>query len=663
MSRRVSQWWSAGCVVAIGALVLEVPAATKFTVGPGLTTQTNTEVALAPDPQKGIENAQILVEEMAINEDLGTGASVSYHMRAKIFTTEARSLADVKIYFNKRGADLKEWWGRVLQPDGSVQELTKGALKQQSVAKVGWDETAEYVGALPGVGPGSVIDFGYTIRYEGIGVQRRLPLQREYYVNYLRYRWRPSRLVQPAWRISRGEGLKVTAGDEDREVWVEAHDLPPVKGEPMAPPLTELSASALFYYLVGGTKYEDVWDLHGKREDRLVDEFAPRAVVQKFLATLNLPTDQPPLDKARAVHDWIGKNLRNLSRLTAEEEEIEQTRDQQKKRERENSTLKGILETREAYNGQLQRMFVAACRQLGLDAYIVATVDRTEKFFDEKWRDETQFDGHVAAIRLPGQSDSDFLFDAPGSGLPFGQVPWWFSGVRGLLATKAGGRPLLVMPTQARQNLSEINAAVTFDDTNSGFAYTLSRKDQGGAGYTERLGLRRSTSAQRREQLEQLCGKSSMHEISRAEAPELRQLDAPFHLECAGEVTIDEVDDSVDRYSFAVDGPWFSPVPGLTAKTRRYPVVLDYPPATMATLTIKPPHGFKLGTVPAPIKIEKPFGRYLLTVTPQDGAFVVQRVFALLDLVTKPDRYPELLGFLDEVRQADRTAVNFDRVR
>ncbi|MDX1390160.1 MAG: DUF3857 domain-containing protein, partial [Acidobacteriota bacterium] len=154
-------------VPAILFAAVASPGHAKKGIGPGPIVMSDEEKLLEADPAQGIEHAVILVEETTRIENAGPVMRIVFHLRAKILSNEGRALADIEIPFPRKGAKLREFWGRTILPDGTVHELKKTDLDRQVLVKAGRSGIEIAKAALPGVVPGCVIDFGYVLTMNG----------------------------------------------------------------------------------------------------------------------------------------------------------------------------------------------------------------------------------------------------------------------------------------------------------------------------------------------------------------------------------------------------------------------------------------------------------------------------------------------------------------
>ncbi|MBP7147659.1 MAG: DUF3857 domain-containing protein [Acidobacteria bacterium] len=618
------------------------------------------ERALTADPAAGIEHAVILVEDTDYNESLPTSVEVSYHLRAKILSNEGRELANITIPHNMKRGKLKKWWGRTILPDGKVLELPEHELTPQTIAK--YSSIFQYSvlkGALPGVVPGAVIDVGYTVRAEQDHVSTQtVELQRPWPVRRLRYRWVPFRGYSASYVLLHGEGRDVSVNAGRSAVMISANNLDPLPDEPLMPPAREVRASVILYYLLSSERTPQAyWDLEAKRLDRETASYCARSHVQHLLAAMQIAPDLDLEGKLRAAYDWIGANLRIESLATAEEQEEAAADDEGDRSRRE--TLNTLLETKKGSTSQLTRAFIAAARQLGAEAELVLGADRTEGFWNPQLMDVAQLPWRFAAVRAPGAKDWTFV--APGQGLPYGQVPWWLTGVSGFVAAKAGGQAVPIPPAQADQSVRETSAKVTFGEENESIGVAWSQRGSGQVGYGTRRWLRQMTPDEREKELQDICGASEDFEVTESATANLDDLSAAFEITCSGEFIGDSVDPEVGTYGFTWSGPWVQALPDVVAPKRRHPVVFNYPYVDHAVIEVTAPHGFVPKAPPAPVDLSGAFGNFHRTISATETGFRIERTFALRAVVAKAEYYDLLLRWLQDIRKSDLVPVEFRR--
>ncbi|MCI0567759.1 MAG: DUF3857 domain-containing protein [Acidobacteria bacterium] len=632
---------------------------TELQIVPGAKAMSAEEKALAPDPALGTQHGILLVDETLRDESTGTESNVSRHIRAKIFSNEARSLGDIEIPFNSENGILKKWWGTTILPDGTVLELKQGDLKQQELARTRGDQMAVMKASLPGIVPGSVIDYGYQFQERGFYNTLRVDIQQTSPVIEFRYRWVPCLGLSANYLLSHAENLAIHPVKDQRSVLITAANLPGVLDEPRMPPEQESHASVTFFYRRTSNKPEDFWDLESKRLTRRAQTFTKQKPIEQLVASMNLPAGADLKIRLKAAYDWCSANFRNKTLRTAEEAEADASDEDEKSPPWQ--TAVDLISAKEGTARQLDYLFFGVARALGAEANLVLATDRTERFFDPRLLSLEQFDWTLVAVRAPGEGDDHLIFVDLGSGLPFGEIPWWLTGSRAFMASPAGYRVVLLHPSDPKKNILQTKATISFN-LEEGTAFMSWTIDGAGQqGLTGRWKLRGLGPEDRQKELDSYCGASGDLEVSRAEAPKLHDLRASYHLECEATLMNTSLHPGLGTYSFRFMGPYTEATPRFTAPTRTQKIIFDYPRIETLNLDVKTPEGFVPSGVPPVAQVESPFGKYALFISITPEGYHVERLYALTALVVPSTEYEPLKRFFMDVAKADDTALPFKR--
>ncbi len=650
--------WKLALVLAAVAAATATRASksTAIEIKPGPAAMSEAEKAIVSDPATGAQHGVVLLEETARNDNLGAEYQLEYHLRAKILSAEGRGLADVAIPVNHGMSDLMTWWGRTILPDGRVVELPKDGLKAQAVVKTSSRESYELKGALPGVVPGAVVDFGYVVRGEGLARLNQVYLQFRWPARMIRYRWIPNTFFPAAYVALHTDAAKVTIKADRTSVLVSAVDQLPVQNEPYMPPKHELLASVSFYYTEANESLEDYWNLTAKRVETDLKEFSNAGAIRDAIHEMAIPSGVPMQEVLRTAYDWIGTNIKNTGLESAEEEEAAD------KKDKDTHNAKTVLKAKEGSPRQLDFLFAGIARALGAEAQIVFTTDRSERYWSTGLKTLDQFGYSFVAVRGPGEGDDKWILVDAGSGLPYGEVPWRATGTMGFLSGAKGWAQVGVPPSPPAKNRSETRVAISFSDDNETIQAKWSRIALGASGMDMRRWLRDLDPPKRKKELDTLCGAREGGEVSAADLPGLDDDSAPFQIGCDVEVGESNLTESIGRYSLTLLGVWSEEAPDLPEATRTFPVIFEYPRAETDSIDVAAPHGFKPKDPPAPVTLRSPYGSYQLTVSKTATGYHVERSFSLLPVIVKPPDYTVLKQYVDAVRKADRTAVAFDRV-
>lgn len=637
---RGSRLWVLAAIVGAASALPVRAKSTRIRIEPGPSFITGEEKAIGPDPGAGIEHGVILIDETQLNDAYGANVERRSHVRAKILSNEARDMADVEILL-RPDEKITGWWGKTLLPDGTVLELPESELVEQPIARLGRWRVRAFKGALPGVVPGSVIDYGYTVKGEYFYKTREIVAQRRWPVRRFRYRWKPLNHLPAAYRIYGPEGLDVTASRNVSTVLVTARDLPPVPVEPYMPPAHEVRLSVMLYYLAPGDNFKGFWKQISKR----VEEESRGGyddVVEDALSGIDVDPKAPLAGKLEAAYGWIAEHVRNPLIEAAG-----------KPREASTEAL-GSMES-------IDRLFIHVARRLGAEAHVVLAPDRTRHYWDTGLKTGRQFDTTLVAVRAPGARDEEAILVDPSSGLAFGEIPWWVSGANGLLADVKNPRAIFLPPADPHSNRRSVTVDIHFTGDGSKLIADWTSTAKGQTGLAELQTLSGLPEDEYQRGLESLCGSGPDTEVTEVEHsvifPPLRS-----GLACTSQHDSGAAGASIGRYHLRWIGPWIHPLPHLPSGPRTHPVVFDFSRIDVVELTVAPPPGFRPGGTAVVRDFSGPYGKYRLEISRDATGYTVKRALALLALAVPAAEYDALLTFLAKVRRADSTVLEFERI-
>ncbi len=368
---------------------------------------------------------------------------------------------------------------------------------------------------------------------------------------------------------------------------------------------------------------------------------------------MNVPPDGDLSAKLSAVHRWLSVNIKHASFRTVEETEASEDVKDPK------FNAKAVLQSGRAVGRQLDYLYYGFAKLLRAEPYIVLTTDRTDHFFNPNLLSESQFDYSLVAVHIPGEAPDKFTFVDTGSGVSYGELPWWISGSRGFMADPKGAKVVVLRAPDPLKNSSETRTKISFNVEDGTASIRWSRADSGQAGRSDRMRLRGESPEERRKTFEDLCGSYGSFEVTRAEAPGLEDLYQGLHLECEGTLTDTNFTSELGRYSFRFDGAWEENVPELTSPTRIHPVIFSFPRVDKNVIDIDAPSGFVVADPPPSTKLDSPYGHYALSISATQSGYHVERTFSIDTVGVAAAEYEPLRRFLSQVHQADRTPVEF----
>ena len=77
------------------------------------------------------------------------------------------------------------------------------------------------------------------------------------------------------------------------------------------------------------------------------------------------------------------------------------------------------------------------------------------------------------------------------------------------------------------------------------------------------------------------------------------------------------------------------------------------------TIRIHMPRGFKLDELPAPVKIESPYGELDAEWMVSSAEIVIKQTLEIRDKVARPSEYPDVRGFFDKLAGAEAAPIVF----
>jgi len=616
---------------------------------------TDEEKALQANPSTGSEHGIILATESERDEREPGSAHVSLRVRAKIFSNEGRDLGNVEIPISKKSI-LQNFWGWTLLPDGTVLELKKEQLQEQLIVDSRSQKIRAMKGSLPGIVPGCVIEYGFQLTQPEVFSWRRVELQGTWPIRTMKHRWFPAKnSLKASLLMSRTEHLPISYTTEDQgDVLVTGKDIPALVEEPFMPPIKEVRGAAVFYYRYGPDTVSGYWNDLASMYSSIAEDFAKGLVYKDYLERMNLPPNGDLNARLKAMHRWLSVNIKHASFRTLEETEAssEDVKDPK-------FNAKAVLQSGRAVGRQLDYLYYGFAKVLGAEPYLVLTTDRTDHFYNPNLLSESQFNYSLVAVHLPGEAPDKFTFVDTGSGVSYGELPWWISGSRGFMADPKGAKVVVLRAPDSGQNASETKTNISFNLEEGTASIHWSRADSGQTGRSDRMDLRGQSPEERVKTLDSLCGSQGSFEVTRAEAPGLEDLYQGLHLECEGTMTDTNFTSDLGRYSFQFDGPWEEGVPELTSPTRVHPVIFSFPHVDKNVIDIDAPSGFVAADPPPSTKLDSPYGHYVLSISATSSGYHVERTFSIDTVGVTAAEYDPLRRFLSEVRQADRMPVEF----
>jgi hypothetical protein len=342
----------------------------------------------APAVEKDAD-AEALFWEVRVDYDADAGMTLNHYVRIKIFNErgrEAQSRIDI-LAPKVRGfeTEIKEVAARTIKPDGSVVELKKDDIFERVVVKASGVKVKAKTFSLPGVEPGSVIEYRWKeIRRDSFTLYEEFEFARDIPVQQVRYFIKPlSNTVYGMRAQTFHTGMTPFQKEKDGFFSMTMTNVPAFREEPRMPPEHAVRPWMLvFYSAENNSSAQQFWANYGKE---VYDQHKPmmkagddvkRAAAE---ATAGAANDEEKLDR---IFAYVRAKVKNVGDVASGF-----TSDQVEKM-KENKNPGDTLKRGVGSWHDIDMLFAAMASASGFDARVAKVGDRAEDFFDPTFPDD-----------------------------------------------------------------------------------------------------------------------------------------------------------------------------------------------------------------------------------------------------------------------------------
>lgn len=382
------------------------------------------------------------------------------YARIKILSEEGRKQGNVEIPFLKGFSNIKSIQARTIHPDGSIVDFS-GQIYEKMVVKAKGLQFLAKTFSMPDVQVGSIIEYKYLWTFpEDRTLNTSWLLSEELFTKHGKFSLRPHSQypLRTSWSHGLPQGATPPVNDHGI-IRMEIQDIPGFQIEDFMPPVDELKYRVDFVYTrITETDSEKFWNNEAKWRYSGIQVFTDKKKeMEEAIAQIISPDDSPE-QKLQEIYSRCQK-IRNTS-FERETTKVEEDRQNPKLIENVEDVWKRGYGTRL----QITLLFLALARSAGFDSSPVLISTRDKHFFDPKLMNAPDLNRDVVLVRVNGQ---DIFLDPGVPFAPFGLLPWYETGVRGLRIDKEGGTwAKTTLPETAASGV-ERKAKLTLDDTGS----------------------------------------------------------------------------------------------------------------------------------------------------------------------------------------------------
>ncbi|MDT5268164.1 MAG: hypothetical protein QOH49_350 [Acidobacteriota bacterium] len=369
--------------------------------------------AAAPAVEKDAD-AEALFWEVYIDDSQPTELSLKHYVRIKVFNERGRdSQSKVELPYYGRH-QIKDIAARVVKPDGTIVELKKEDVFDRTVVKISGEKMKVKSFALPGVEPGSIVEYRWREVHPGgsadglrLSFQRNIPVRSVAY--YLKpfggMRYRP---------VNMGDAR--FEKDKDGFFRMAMTNMPAFREEPRMPPEDSVRAWAFLYYSdERKLDAEQYWKETGKKfYEILKDQIKPNDEVKTAVAGIvgDAKTDA---EKLQRIYDFCRTRIKNVS-----DDAAGLTPDEREKL-KDNKSPSDTLKRAQGTGGDIDFLFAALARAAGFDARVALSGNNDDFFFDRSFMHYTFLGSSFVAVRV---GDAWQFFSPAEMYTPYGMLGW-----------------------------------------------------------------------------------------------------------------------------------------------------------------------------------------------------------------------------------------------
>src|SRR5262245_9569474 len=331
----------------------------------------------APVVEKDAD-AEVLLWEVFINDSSATTTDFLHFIRIKVFNDrgkESQSKVDIS-YFT--GVQIKDISGRTVKPDGSIIELKKDAIFDRELVKLGRYKLKAKSFAMPGIEPGSIIEYRWKEVHENGANYVKLYFQRDIPVHTVRYYLKPYPYSDYPMKAIPFQGKPAPfVKEKDGYYRIEMTNMPAFREEPRMPPEDQVRTWMLVYYAPDLKKDAmTFWKDFGKTQYELYKgEMKFNDEVRKASAEA-IGDAQAPDQKLERIYNFCRSKIRNVN-----DDASGLTPDQLKKM-KENKSASDTFKRGYGTGADINFLFAAMAMAAGFEARYVVLSDRGRMFFD-----------------------------------------------------------------------------------------------------------------------------------------------------------------------------------------------------------------------------------------------------------------------------------------
>jgi hypothetical protein len=598
------------------------------------------ELALKTPIVEPDADAEAIFWDVRVDDGGNNDLVLSNYVRIKIFTERGRDLENkINIPF-LNGTKIKDVAARTIKPDGSIVELAKEDVVENTVVKASGMRLGTRSFVVPAISPGAIIEYKWKeVTSHASANNMRVQFQRDIPIQSITYHikpadWSSSFDVYP-FNMAAPEFQK----EKDGFQYITVTKMPAFREEPFMPPDENVRRWALIKYHSDRRpllRYEELAsDLNYYWQPLLKVDDEIRRKATEITAGANTPEE-----KLEKIFVFCRTNIRNTdvadSGFTREEAE-------KLNNKKPADTLKrGVGEGLD-----INFLFAALANAAGLEARIALLPDRGHRFFDRGLVIPGALSSSTIVVRVAG---SWKFFDPGVHYINTGMSRWQQEGVDALIVDRAPAWTMTTISPPEKSRETRI-ATLTLDE-NGTLEGDISVEDTGHLAIDRKEQNDDVSPNQREENLKRAVqSRLSTATLSNIEFENITDATKPFIYKY--HVRIPEYAQRTGKRLFLQPGYFEKGIPALfVSSARKYSVYFHFSWSEEDKVTITLPKGYVPENADSPAAINIPgichygvqlglskdaltlaynrsffFGNDKIMLFPEDGYAQIKRLF------------------------------------
>jgi len=608
------------------------------------------ELKMTSLPEEPGAPAVILYRE--VMKDDGRTPHEDTYIRIKIFTDEGRKYANVEIPYFKDSGAVHGIRARTIRPDGSVVPFDGRAIDQTIVKAKGIKYLAKTF-TLPDVQAGSIIEYHYTIDYNGLYEASRWFLSDELFTRYAKFTLKasPDFFLRWSWPLEIPQGSQPPKDDGRGTIGMECHNVPAFQVEDYMPPETTLKFRVDFIYSDETSPEKDpakFWKNFGKKQDSAIEDFVGKKKAMEQAVAETVAAGDTPEVKLQKIYARV-QQIRNTS---FEREKTEQELKREKQKEANN--VEDVWKHGYGNGRQITWLFLAMARAAGFDASPVLFSRRSETFFNNAIMNTRDLNDNAVQVIVNGK---ERYFDPGTAFTPYGEMPWQTTMAPGLKLNKDGGSWVQAPLAESEESRTERKADLRLDNEGT-LQGKLTVTYYGSEAQILRMDQRNEDNTSRKKLLEDLVREMIPvgTEVELANQPDWKSsspsLVTEYMLKVPGWVS------GAWKRALLPVGLFSAPERGVFDNASRvHAVYFHYPYRKVDDVTIELPLSWKLSSLAKPVDQDVKAAAYGMKAEEKGGSLHLTRNLRSDLMMVPKENYPALRAFFQLVRTGDEEQV------